>query len=130
MRVRFLLATVTSLGSVAAAITLVNGCGGGGSEEFPPLVDDNDGSVTTFDSSVTITTKDASPTQLNEAGAPICASPDAGCACDEAGATLSCGQVHHTDGDYLSCSPGFITCGADGVWSACIGDQIGVGGDD
>ena len=48
-----------------------------------------------------------------------------GCACEDAGASISCGQVHRVSGNYVSCSPGFITCGADGVWGDCLGDRVG-----
>ena len=46
-----------------------------------------------------------------------------GCPC-QAGLTTSCGRVERREGDYVACSIGAQTCGANRKWSACIGDRV------
>ena len=62
----------------------------------------------------------------HDAGPPRddCATPHAGCACDEVGTLVDCGIVIIRSGDYTTCSEGKIECLPDGVWSDCIGDQV------
>jgi hypothetical protein len=66
-------------------------------------------------------------TSASDGGTPtVCgSSPTTGCACDTPGQQLACGQVHRVDGDYISCSPGYRTCSADGEWGDCLGDRVG-----
>ena len=56
-------------------------------------------------------------------GSTSCGPGVVGCACETNGATAACGHVVTRSGDYVTCSEGHSTCD-DGVWSACIGDNI------
>ncbi len=58
------------------------------------------------------------------ATADPCATPSPGCPCADAGAEIDCGLVYRTSGSYVDCSPGTMTCGADGGWGACVGPSI------
>jgi hypothetical protein len=74
----------------------------------------------------TISDSDGGP-QMNEDGAvvePPCSTPATGCPCEEAGATFSCGVVYRISGTHVDCSPGVITCEADGGWGSCVGASI------
>ncbi len=51
-----------------------------------------------------------------------CASPQAGCACDDEGAVVDCGSVKEEYDDYVTCSMGQRTC-EEGTWGACLGDR-------
>jgi hypothetical protein len=53
-----------------------------------------------------------------------CATPNTGCACDNPGNVIDCGEVQRRTGDYVSCSMGRRTCGTDGTWGTCLGDRI------
>lgn len=55
-----------------------------------------------------------------------CAKPNPGCGCGDAGAgaKVSCGNVYRYSGTYLTCSPGYITCGTNEVWGDCVGDSV------
>ncbi|MET0789937.1 MAG: PA14 domain-containing protein [Polyangiaceae bacterium] len=53
-----------------------------------------------------------------------CATPNKGCACETPDEVVNCGQVERRSGDYVSCSMGQRTCGADNTWGACIGDTV------
>ena len=53
-----------------------------------------------------------------------CETPNQGCACETADEIVDCGQVERRSGDYVSCTMGKRTCGADNIWGACIGDRI------
>lgn len=44
-------------------------------------------------------------------------------ACGPDGTVRECGQVHHTDGDYVTCSEGEATC-VGGFWGDCVGDHF------
>jgi hypothetical protein len=122
MRVRLIFAAFAAAGGISSSIVLMEGCGGGGEE--PTGLADTDASTGT---STGGPRPDASTTTTadGDAGTPTCTTATTGCACDDAGAEISCGQVHRVSGDYVSCSPGFITCGVDGVWGACLGDRVG-----
>ncbi len=52
-----------------------------------------------------------------------CRSPAEGCACTTPGATVDCGRVQRSSGDYVPCAMGVRTC-TDGSWSTCIGDRV------
>lgn len=52
-----------------------------------------------------------------------CDTPNEGCACNDEGSHVECGQVERRSGDYVSCTTGIRTC-TDGEWGDCIGDQI------
>jgi hypothetical protein len=52
-----------------------------------------------------------------------CSHPQAGCACDKAGAVADCGKVEVRAGSYVQCSMGKITCDGN-KWGACIGDLV------
>ena len=66
---------------------------------------------------------DAGSTLPPPSGNP-CDTPTEGCACNDPGQTVDCGQVKRISGDYISCSNGQRTCSEDGKWSECIGDAI------
>lgn len=51
------------------------------------------------------------------------ASPQAGCPCDDAGATAEC-TATRVSGSYTTCSPGTLTCGDAGKWGECVGPRI------
>jgi hypothetical protein len=122
MRVRLFFALLATIGALGSSVVLIDGCGGGGSEPFGGLGDDD-----SFDASTgVVTPRDSGgTTTASDGGAPTCTTDTTGCSCADAGATIACGQVHRVSGGYVSCSPGFITCGADGVWSDCLGDRVG-----
>jgi PA14 domain-containing protein len=52
-----------------------------------------------------------------------CATPNKGCACENADEVIDCGQVERRSGDYVSCTMGKRTCQGD-TWGECIGDRI------
>ena len=52
-----------------------------------------------------------------------CATPNKGCACENADEVIDCGQVERRSGDYVSCTIGKRTCQGD-TWGDCIGDRI------
>jgi len=52
-----------------------------------------------------------------------CATPNKGCACENADEVVECGQVERRSGDYVSCAMGKRTCEGD-TWGECIGDRI------
>ncbi|MEI9953125.1 MAG: PA14 domain-containing protein [Pseudomonadota bacterium] len=52
-----------------------------------------------------------------------CATPNKGCACENADEVVDCGQVERRSGDYVSCTMGKRTCDGD-TWGDCIGDRI------
>jgi hypothetical protein len=76
--------------------------------DLPPPIDDSDGGPKKGDVSVV----------------PPCSTPAPGCACGDAGAQVSCGIIYRRVGSYISCSPGYYTCGSDGTWSDCEGPSI------
>ena len=120
MGVRLFLVSILTMGAIGATSVLVDGCSGGGAEPFAGDDDAPDasmGSAVPEDSGTATTSSDA--------GAPTCTTATPGCACATTGASVACGQIHRVSGDYVSCSPGFITCGADGVWGDCLGDRVG-----
>jgi hypothetical protein len=51
-----------------------------------------------------------------------CATPQAGCSCEDEGAVVDCGKVTETYDDYVTCSMGERTC-LDGEWGECLGDR-------
>ncbi|MEO6599496.1 MAG: hypothetical protein ABIQ16_06455, partial [Polyangiaceae bacterium] len=53
-----------------------------------------------------------------------CETPNNGCSCDRPDEVVDCGQVDRRSGDYVSCSIGKRTCGADDTWGDCVGDSI------
>jgi hypothetical protein len=53
-----------------------------------------------------------------------CATPNKGCGCETPDEVVDCGQVERRSGDYVSCTMGKRTCGADNTWGECIGDSI------
>jgi len=59
----------------------------------------------------------------NYTGGPECATPDDGCACDEVGEVVDCGNVELRSGDYVSCSMGSRECTIDHVWGQCVPDH-------
>ena len=120
---RWLLA-LSAAGFGAGVAVLAVSCGGG-SNGSPGLADSvsptGDGGLTT-----TITTRPIGSSDGGDGGAPSCGtSINTGCPCDTPGQQIGCGQVHHLDGDYLSCSTGTRSCSASGQWGDCLGDQIG-----
>lgn len=88
------------LGASLIALGLAGACS---SEERPPFA----GNV------VDISTK---------VPADRCSRPATGCACDNPGEIVECGEINHSFGDYLSCSQGRRLCGDDLKWSACTGE--------
>ena len=52
-----------------------------------------------------------------------CATPNKGCACENADEVIECGQVERRSGDYVSCTMGKRTCDGS-AWGECIGDRI------
>lgn len=54
----------------------------------------------------------------------VCGNHEQGCPCDTLGETTDCGRIKRVAGDYVWCSTGMQTCGTDGAWGACIGDQV------
>lgn len=48
---------------------------------------------------------------------------ETGCACNTPGQVIDC-RAYRKSGDYVACSPGTRTCGTDGRWGECLGDQI------
>src|SRR5688572_20398780 len=61
------------------------------------------------------------PAQTGRTGDP-CATPQAGCSCEDEGAVADCGEVSETYEDYVTCSMGERTC-LDGEWGECLGDR-------
>ena len=57
-----------------------------------------------------------------------CIDPAPGCPCQDVGSEAYCGMVYRKSGTHVDCSPGYVTCEADGVWGACVGDSIWDGG--
>ena len=53
---------------------------------------------------------------------PYCATPNAGCACNEPGTYAECGTVEYTSGKFVACSKGFRTC-TGGHWTSCVGSN-------
>lgn len=53
-----------------------------------------------------------------------CATPTAGCPCEDVAKVVDCGEVAFRSKDYVSCSIGRRTCGEDGTWGKCVGDQV------
>lgn len=78
----------------------------GGEEELPPAL--------------SFTSTGQAP-----AGDP-CDPPQEGCGCDEPGAERDCGTVVRHSADYITCSYGKMTCGTDGSWGVCEGDEISI----
>jgi hypothetical protein len=68
---------------------------------------------------------DAKPPGSSGAGSlsTTCTTPETGCACEEEGSTVECGEVTRRSGDYVACSQGVRTCSG-GTWGECIGDQF------
>ena len=58
-------------------------------------------------------------------GPSDCSAPGEGCACSVPGSMADCRKIRKS-GDYISCSIGVTTCGADKRWGPCIGDGIWV----
>ena len=58
------------------------------------------------------------------AAPPPCSTPAESCPCDDAGAQYSCGTIYRVSGTHVDCSIGYLTCQADGTWSACQGPTI------
>lgn len=48
-----------------------------------------------------------------------CATPNAGCSCDDLNRVVECGQVQRQAGGQTWCSVGHRTCAADGTWGDC-----------
>jgi hypothetical protein len=53
-----------------------------------------------------------------------CSKPEEGCPCDTVGEVVECGTVFNRSADYVTCSPGHITCGDDAIWGACVGEEV------
>jgi hypothetical protein len=53
----------------------------------------------------------------------ICNPPNTGCACDQEGANIACGEVRQKQGNYVFCSMGQRSCTA-GRWGACLGGTL------
>lgn len=53
-----------------------------------------------------------------------CDTPTEGCACNDPGQEVDCGQVKRISGDYVACSNGRRTCSEEGKWGECIGDAV------
>ena len=58
------------------------------------------------------------------AAPPPCSTPAESCPCDDAGAQYSCGTIYRVSGTHVDCSNGYLTCQANGTWSACQGPTI------
>jgi hypothetical protein len=56
-------------------------------------------------------------------GGDFCATPNTGCACGDAGASVACGSVEQWSEGYVTCSEGTRTCGSDGTWGDCVGTR-------
>ena len=69
---------------------------------------------------------DLAPLEHNpfqDAGVPDpCATPSSGCPCEDPGQVVKCGKVARRSEEYVSCSLGQRTCGADSKWGECIGE--------
>ncbi len=52
-----------------------------------------------------------------------CGTPSDGCACENDGEVVRCGEVVRRSGDYVACSEGKRLC-LNKVWGACVGDSI------
>jgi|GEM_PF-565178 len=100
----FRIASLVSIAPVAGFLAL-HAC-----SESPPLVMGNG-----------VDTRDATATTD---GAVSCATPNDDCPCASPGESVECGKVFRQSSDYISCSMGKRTCGADGKWGTCIGDTI------
>jgi len=103
------------LGRLAASIVVIGvavlggtltGCSDGA--QPPPLGDHDGGGPSTGDVSAP----------------PPCSTPAQNCPCDDAGAQFSCGIIYRVSGTHVDCSQGYLTCQADGTWSACEGPSI------
>lgn len=55
-----------------------------------------------------------------------CDPPREGCGCEDADEEMECGTVVRHSADYITCSYGVMTCGEDGKWGTCIGDEISI----
>ena len=53
-----------------------------------------------------------------------CVTPNTGCACDEPGRVVNCGEVVARSDQYVSCSMGSRTCDSNGKWGTCVGQQV------
>ena len=61
---------------------------------------------------------------LPPGGLPTCSDNATGCPCSTPGQTTECKEFRKS-GDYIACSIGTRTCGADGKWGDCQGtDQV------
>jgi hypothetical protein len=87
---------------VVALVASSQACSSG-----PPLLGDSDGD----------------PFGGDATGVTCGSSPHVGCPCSTNGAQAACGDVVRKSGDYVTCSEGQTTC-TNGVWGACVGDQI------
>jgi hypothetical protein len=101
---RFLANAVLAGASVAAAVLAFSpaSCG----ESQPGLLPNEDGGPPT--------------TGVALSG---CTTPSAGCACNQEGMSVACGQVRQRQGDYVFCDMGQRKCSG-GVWGACVGDTL------
>jgi hypothetical protein len=52
-----------------------------------------------------------------------CATPQAGCSCEDDGTEVDCGRAKQTFDDYVTCSMGKRAC-LDGAWGECVGDRL------
>jgi hypothetical protein len=82
------------------------------SDGAPPPIQDSDGG----------------PNTKTDAAPVLCGSPSQGCPCEDAGAKFDCGKVYRISGKHVDCSEGYLTCGTDGKWGACIGASVYDGG--
>ena len=55
---------------------------------------------------------------------PPCSTPAEGCPCPDAGAQYYCGVIYRVSGSYITCSPGYLTCEANGSWGPCEGPAV------
>ena len=98
----------TFLALSALAIALF-GCS---AADTPPMISDGDAAPP--------------PTETHDSGA--CASPAAGCPCQDVGAQVACGTIYRISGSHVDCSEGYFTCQEDGKWSDCVGPSVFDGG--
>ena len=100
------LRTLLAFSALAAAIV---GCS---AADTPPMIGDGDAAPP--------------PTVEHDSGA--CASPAAGCPCQDVGAQVGCGTIYRISGSHVDCSEGYFTCQEDGKWSDCVGPSVFDGG--
>jgi hypothetical protein len=62
--------------------------------------------------------------RLDASGGDYCATPNVGCPCGDAGASVACGSVEQWSAGYVTCSEGTRSCGGDGTWGDCVGTRI------